>query len=74
MLQSVQEKCNYERAVNDAVLNSIAYFYCYRLDLLTDELCAITCLLAEEFDMDANLDVLHMQTQDDLDGWIAQLV
>ena len=56
------------------MLNSFAYFYCYRFDMLTDELCAVTSVLQEEFDMDANLDCLHLQTQDDLDGWIAQLV
>jgi hypothetical protein len=62
------------RDISDALLNSYAYFYCYRLDLTVEELCAITSVLQEEFDMEGNLDALHLQTQDELDGWIAQLL
>ena len=60
--------------IGDALIESYAYFYCYRLDLTVEELCAITSVLQEEFDMDGNLDALHLQTQDGLDSWIAQLL
>jgi len=69
MLQAAQ----WTPEAHGAVVNALAYMYCYRTDMGTDTLCSVTSTLADVFDMDANLDVLHLQTQQQLDGWIAQL-
>lgn len=55
------------------VVNALAYMYCYRTGMGTGALVRVSMQLAELFYEDANLEVLHMQTSEQLDEWIAQL-